>query len=149
MVTRSYSDTELVEQHPGIVMVGVADEERDDGTFSRSVAKDFHARDFHHAWGGVMEQRLLVGGNAFEPDGRYIVQRGFECGYANIVGCARLEFEGEVGQCGVGESNMTDHLSTALVRGHFFKKLTTTVEHTYAGGPIHLMGREYVEVSSE
>ncbi len=149
VVTCAHSDTELVEQYPRVVVVGVADKERYDGCFVGSRAIDAQPRYAEHGVGGMHEQFVFVRGNVVDADAVHIVHGRAECRRADIVGRAGLEFIWQVGPRGAAETYVAYHLATALVRGHRLEQFATAIEHAHTGGPVHLVRRKGIEISPE
>ena len=90
-----------------------------------------------------------MGGDVVEADALNEVEGGGESGYVDEVGGTGLEFEGEFGECGFFETDVGNHLSPTLIRWHRLKPMLLAVKHTDAGGAIHLMGRECIEIDVE
>ena len=74
VVAGADGDAELVEEHAGVVVVGRAEVERDDGCLAGSGAVDSDLRQLGgDAVSGVAQQGLLVAGYGLEADGEDVV----------------------------------------------------------------------------
>ena len=97
----------------------------------------------------VGQDVLFVGGErlvsqaAQEVDGRSQADR------AGQVRRARLELVGERVVDGLLEADRGDHVAAALVGGHLLEQLAAAVEHADAGGSVHLVARQGVEVAAQ
>ena len=149
VVAGAHCNPELVEQYAGVVVVGVAEQERDYGTLARSGAEDAHSGDLHHLGGGIFEQFMLVGGDGVDPHPLQVVETGGEGGDIHKVGRAGLEFQRQLGVGGLLEAHMRDHLASTLIRRHHFKPFFLAVEHSHPCGAVHLVRGEGVEVAVE
>ena len=92
---------------------------------------------------------MLVGLYGVESDAVHIINGGREGRDVDKVGCARLKFERQFGKGGFLEADVRDHLASTLIWGHLLKIFLFAVKHPYAGGAIHLVSREGVEINAE
>ena len=139
MVAGANLHSEMVEQHPRVVVVSLSYEEGNHGGLSGSCSEQPYAFDTGHAFECVFHEAVLVGSGFV---GTYVFQKlhgAGECGGSYIVRGAGFEFIWQVGPGGMVEAHMADHLAAALVWRHGLEKAAATVEYAYAGGTVHLV----------
>ena len=145
----AHGNAELVEQHAHIVVVDAIDEERNHAAFLPGSAEDAHTGDLHQSLGGDGEQPVLVGGDVVESESFHIVDGSAKGGNIYIIGRSCLKLKRQFGVGGAFPRHMTNHFASALVGIHALKQRFLAVEHTHAGGTVHLVRREHIEVGIE
>ena len=148
-MTGAHGNAQLVEQHAHIVVVDAIDEERNHAAFLPGSAEDAHTGDLHQSLGGDGEQPVLVGGDVVESESFHIVDGSAKGGNIYIIGRSCLKLKRQFGVGGAFPRHMTNHFASALVGIHALKQRFLAVEHTHAGGTVHLVRREHIEVGIE
>ncbi len=140
----------LVEQHAYVIRMGIAYEKRYYGILARSITEYTHSGYlFCHTSGSVLQKFALMNLYIAVSDRGNIIDSAMECGYIDKVGGAGFKFEWKFCKSGMLKTDMANHLTTTLIGRHLLKKITAPVKYTHTGRPIHLMGGEYIKVTSD
>lgn len=127
VVAGAYGHSHAVEKQSEVVVVYVADVERDHRRFAGCCAVYLQPLDLPESAGGVLKKFMLMAGDVLQSDAFDEVECRSKCGNAHEIGRAGLEPEGEVGEGGVPERYVSDHLPAALIGRHLLKDAPASV----------------------
>ena len=97
----------------------------------------------------MREQPLFVRVDVVDAQRVDVVDRRRHAHGAGDVGSARLELEGQLVVRGLLEAHGEDHVAAALPWRHGLEQRLAADQHADAGGAVHLVRRERVEVAVE
>lgn len=95
----THGDSLLVEDRADIVWVDVLDRERQNRGFFGSGSDYFNAWNVGESFGGVLEQRVLVGGGGFEIESIDVIDRRSKPDAGGDGWCSGFEFIGDRCEC--------------------------------------------------
>ena len=136
----AHRHSEFVEEHSHVVMVDVADEERNHAALVVGGSENAHSRDAHQSFSGTFRQVAFPGLNVFDAEMVDVVECFGKCRDAHEVGCACLKLERKVGKRCFLKRHVANHLAAALIWSHRLEQAFLSVKHTYASRSIHLVG---------
>ena len=147
MVAGAHSDAQLVEQQAHVIAVDVAHQKRHDSTLVGSGAIDACTVNLEQPARHGLQQLVLVSGDVGHAQFLDIVDGPGQGGNAHIVGRTGLKLERQLGKGCLVERDVPNHLATTLIGRHAVEPLLLAIEHPHAGGSIHLVARQGIEVA--
>ena len=151
VMARAYGNAQTVEQRAHVKVVNLTYLEGNDAVQRTSLAQapDAHPFDFRETFDGILREGLFVSAYGFKAQTFHILYGARQSRRGDVVGRAGFELVGQIVVGGPLEGDVAYHLAAAHVGGQLLEPGAFAVEHTDAGGAVHLMARKGEEVAVE
>ena len=146
MMARPDRDAAAVDDGADVMGMGAVHGKGYDGRLVLRLAIYGQTIDARQPLGSVSEQSLFVAGNLFQPDIVYVVDGGGQADGLDDRRRPGLKPGGRFPIGGFLESDVFDHVTTALVGRHGVENIQLAVQGADAGRPIQLVAGESVEI---
>ena len=149
MLAGAHRDTLLIQDGAGIMRMHTVEDERQHAGLVPRLANNPRPGNLPHLCGRILEHRVFVRQRRFAIDARQVINGGAQANDARHVGRARLELVRHLVVERLLERHRRNHVAATLIRRHCLQQRRAAIQHAGAGGAVHLVAREHVEVAVE